>query len=79
MHSPAHRINDRLRSRLKAAKLQRLTLSYFYLRAEALLLAGMVPVADNGIDYDEAGLQKLMAELGLEEKDEPPPLLDEED
>ncbi len=59
---------------MKAEKLQRLSLSFFYLRAEA----HTVLVAVNGIDFDEAGLQKLVAELGLEENVEPPPLVDDE-
>ena len=42
------------------------------------ILADTVLFAVNGIDYDEAGLQKLIAELGLEENVEPPPLVDDE-
>ena len=57
MYSPAHRIYNCYRSRMKAEKLQRLSLSFFYLRVEARILADTVLVAVNGIDYDEAGLQ----------------------
>lgn len=79
MHSPAEKINSKLRGALKPDKVERLTMAHIYLREETKRLAEHFPVAENGIDFDEVALQKMLDELYPALRDDPPPLLEEED
>ena len=63
MHSPAEKINSRLRGSLKPDNVERLTMAHIYLRDETKKLAACFPVAGNGIDFDEVALQKMLDEL----------------
>jgi hypothetical protein len=65
MHSPATRINSRLRARMKPDSVERLTMAYFYLRKAANELAEKVPVDANGVDFSEVALAKVLKELGV--------------
>ena len=65
MHSPATRINSRLRARMKPDSVERLTMAYFYLLKAANELAEKVPVDANGVDFSEVALAKVLKELGV--------------
>ena len=63
MHSPAEKINSRLRGSLKPDNVERMTMAHIFLREETKKLAERFPVAENGIDFDEVALQKMLDEL----------------
>jgi uncharacterized protein (DUF1778 family) len=65
MHSPATRINSRLRARMKPDSVERLTMAYFYLRKAANELAEKVPLDANGVDFSEVALAKVLKELDV--------------